>query len=162
MSSLCQVCQSIDFEAVAFGRSCFQHSGNGPRQKIGPLFRHIQSRWSRPTSYPYRTLGEKLILGTVADVQRRAGRGCSLCSLLLESPLEYDGYLILLDEQSPRFQDAARHGHLRLETRSWRSNDRLLEKSGALRASLKFTRDWRFRPAPTHRCSSALCLLDHP
>jgi len=162
MSSLCHVCQSIDFEAVAFGHSLSQHPGNGLRQKIGPLFRHIQSQWSRPTSYPYRTFGEKVILGTVADVQKRAVRGCLLCSLLLESPLEYDGYLILLGEQSPRFRNAAREGHLRFETRSWQSNDSLLEESGALRVSLKLTQDYHFRPAPRHRCSSALCLLDHP
>jgi hypothetical protein len=162
MSSLCQVCQSIDFETVAFGHSSFENSRNDPRYKIGPLLRNIQSRWSRPTSYPYRTLGEKVVLGTVADVQRRASRGCPLCSLLLDSPLEYEGYMILLHEQSPHFQDAARDGHLRFEKRLWQSNDKLLEKSGALCISLKFTRDWHVRPAAMQKCSSALCLLDHP
>jgi hypothetical protein len=162
MPFLCHVCQNINFESIAFGLSSFEHARSGPHYRISPLISHMRSRLNRPASYPIRTLGEKVILGTVADVRTTASIGCPLCLLVLESPLEYDGYMILLYEQSPRFQDAARDGHLRFETRSWRSNDRLLGKSGALRVSLKFTPDWQVRPAPRQKCSSALCVLDHP
>lgn len=162
MPLLCQVCQSIDFETVAFGRSSFEQSRSGPHHRIGPLFGHIGRQWTRTRSYPYRTLGEKVNLGTVADVHRRANRGCPLCSLLLNSPLEYDGYMILLYDQSPRFQNAARDGRLRFETKSWQSNDSLLETPGALCVSLKLTGDWQVRLAPRQKCWSALCLLNHP
>jgi hypothetical protein len=122
----------------------------------------MRRRRTRTRSYPYRTLGEKVILGTVANVQRRADRGCLLCSLLLNSPLAYEGYMILLYDQSPHFQNAARDGRLRFEIKSGQSNDRLLEKAGALRVSLKLTGEWQVTLAPRQKCWSALCLLDHP
>lgn len=162
MSLLCQVCQSIDFETVAFGYSSFEQLRSGSHHQIGSPLGHTTRRRIRRRSYPYRTLGEKAILGTVADVHRRADRGCPLCSLLLNSPLEYEGFLILLYDQSQRFQNAARDGRLRFETKSWQSNDRLLEMPGALRVSLKLTGDWQVGLAPQQECWSALCLLNHP